>query len=62
MPRKKFSLLTAKEWVLSRGYKMKKVDITDNYFRFRQVAPSQISNYHMKTLPDGIKLVLGEKK
>ncbi len=62
IPRKKFSLLTAKEWILSNGYKFKKVDITTNYFRFRQVAPSQMSDYHMKTLPNDIKLVIGEKK
>jgi len=58
IPRSKFSLLRAKDWILSNKYKLKKVDITENYFRFRQETPSQYKSFRMKTLSDGIKLVL----
>ena len=58
LPRSKFSLLRAKEWVLSNKYKVKKVDITENFFRFRQFSPSQAKGFRIKTLPDGIRLVL----
>ena len=59
VPRNKFSLGKAKEWVHSHNYRVHKVDVTSNYFRFRQVNPSSLSDYHMKNLPDGVKLVLG---
>lgn len=62
IPRNRFSLSTAKDWLVKNNYKLKKVDITSNFFRFRQVAPSQIGNYYMKNLDNGVKLVIGERK
>ena len=58
IPRKKFSLLSAKEWLMSNNYKLKKIDITENFFRFRQYSPSRSTAFRMKTLPNGVKLVL----
>jgi len=44
---------------LSNHYQLRKIDITENFFRFRQVPPSQLGNYRMKTLDNGVKLVVG---
>lgn len=59
IPRDKFSLGKAKEWLISNKFKLKKLDITSDFFRFRQQAPSRYKSYRMKTLPNGVKLVLG---
>jgi hypothetical protein len=62
IPRSSFSLLKAKDWVQGNGFKIKKIDITSNFFRFRQMQPTHKGFYSMKTLPNGVKLVLqGDK-
>jgi hypothetical protein len=43
-----FSLNEAKEWILSHGYALKKIDITPGYFRFRQVEPAHLQALGMK--------------
>lgn len=46
---------------MSNEYKIKKVDVTTNYFRFRQKPPSAYKNYRMKNLENGVKLVVGSE-
>ncbi len=58
IPRNKFSLLSAKEWLMNNNYKLKKIDVTENFFRFRQYSPSRAKTFRMKTLPNDVKLVL----
>ena len=38
------SLEEAVRWVISHGYKANKIDITESYYRFRQVSPSTLKN------------------
>ena len=55
-----YTLGEAKDWLKNNGFVFKKVDITDNYYRFRQLEPS-FGRYVTHSIPNGIKLVLGEK-
>lgn len=52
----------ARIWLQENGYKSHKIDITDNTIRFRQHAPSSYKKFAVKSLPGGIKLVLGKKR
>ena len=49
------SLEEAKDWILRHGYKVKKVDITPEYWRFRQVDPKhlQLLGYRARAQPLG---------
>lgn len=38
----KNTLSNAIDFLISNGYKTKKVDVTDKYFRFRQIEPSKL--------------------
>ena len=61
IPKNKYSLSEAKQWIRDHGHKVtfygKTVDITENFYRFRQAAPKKNVQYFIKTLPGGIKLV-----
>ena len=57
IPRETFTLEEATKWLEEHKFRLLKVDITDHYFRFRQLPPSR-SSYYTKALPDGIKLVV----
>ena len=62
-PKSKFTKKQAYQWIQFHGYKIKfgnkkGPDITLNYYRFRQRAPNKNANYYIKTLNNGIKLVL----
>jgi len=54
----KFTLKSATKWIMNHGYTIGRVDITKNYFRFRQFNPHKNKKYRIKTLTDDIKLVL----
>jgi hypothetical protein len=58
-----WNLKNAKIWLLKHNYKTnfygKQVDITPNYFRFRQTAP-KYATYKTKSLNNGIILILGK--
>lgn len=62
-PKKTFTMKESKTWLKKHNYKTsfygKGVDETPNTYRFRQAAPSQLSDYRTKTLPNGVQLVLG---
>ena len=61
-----FSLKQAKKWLSKHNYVTsfygKGVDETLNTYRFRQKAPSQLTDYRTKTLPNGVELVMGNEK
>lgn len=57
IPRDKFSLNNAILWIKKNKHKLLKIDITDNFFRFRQSPPKHGSNYYSKKLSNGIVLV-----
>lgn len=54
----KFTLNSASSWIIKNGFKIGRVDITKNYYRFRQYNPSKNKKYRIKTLTSSIKLVL----
>ena len=68
LSRDRFTLSSAKKWIKKHDFKLtfyrKEADVTENYFRFRQMAPTRFkkNNYVTKEISDGVKLVLGELK
>ena len=66
--RKYLSEKKAKEWIVKNGYKLKKIDITKNLYRFRQLPPSHFDEktFRIKVIKGGddrnIMLVVGKKK
>lgn len=54
-----FYLDEAIDWVRIHGYKVKKIDETDNYYRFRQFNPKKYSSYITRNLNNGVKLIIG---
>lgn len=57
LPKKKFSLPDAIAWVSRHGFRSHKVDITGNYYRFRQMEPMYGGKYRTKTLTNGVEIV-----
>jgi len=55
-PRSKFSVHDATMWLMEHKYHALKVDMTENFLRFRQHAPAG-GRYYTKTLNNGIELV-----
>lgn len=62
IPRRNFTLRAAKAWIRKHGFRLtffgKPVDITTNYYRFRQSDPVQHAKYFTKVLPNGIELIM----
>jgi len=52
----------ARMWLTKNGYKIKKIDITDNMIRFRQNPPSLYDDFATQQLDNGINLVLGKRR
>lgn len=57
VPKAKFGLPDAVEWVRRHGFHSHKVDITGNFYRFRQMEPMHGGYYRTKTLPNKIEIV-----
>jgi len=57
IPKERFSLADAVEWVRDHKYNHHKVDITGRFYRFRQHTPYHAGSYYIVTLPNGIELV-----
>lgn len=55
---KKFGESKAINWLDKNGFVLKKVDITKNYYRFRQRNPNKKSNYYTIKLKNGVRLVM----
>jgi hypothetical protein len=60
-PKSKYNADQARRWLSKNGFKrMKRVDKSLNYLRYRITDPSQYSEYITKDAGDsGIKLVIG---
>jgi hypothetical protein len=56
-PRKIFTLPEAILWLTTHNHRHSKVDITQNFLRFRQMQPSSHGNYYTVTLKNGIEMV-----
>jgi hypothetical protein len=65
LSRDKFTKKQAEAWIKKHDYKTtfygKKMETTDNYYRFRQAAPKNFKKgkYVTKEISDGVLLVLG---
>lgn len=53
LKRSKYTLKEAIEWIHKNNYKSSKVDTTDDYYRFRQVSPTDLTDGKFKTIPLG---------
>ncbi len=60
IPRMNFNMSGAIAWIKHKGYKAEKVDITPNYYRFRQRPPGKNRHYYSVKLNNGIVLVFME--
>ena len=50
---------SAAAWVRRHGWKVLKVDVTTNFYRFRQLPPpKRRKKYIMHKLPNGVMLVM----
>lgn len=54
-----YSFAQAVNYVYLHGYKLKKVDETVNFYRFRQLDPELFKKFYIKDLHNGVKLVIG---
>jgi hypothetical protein len=54
-----YSFAQAINYINLHGYKLKKVDETANFYRFRQLDPDSFKKYFIKDLHNGVKLVIG---
>lgn len=53
-----FNPETAVIWLAKHGFKFKKIDITDNYIRFRQFEPSKNAQYITKKITKGVEFII----
>jgi len=58
IPKEDFTLKEALQWLDDHNYPHKKVDITEDFYRFRQMTPMKGGRYETKTLPNGVEIVL----
>lgn len=64
IPRERFDINNAINWINKHHFILKKIDITPSFFRFRQINPTQNDgyiNYRTKILPNGIELIIAYK-
>lgn len=55
---KKYNFREALKKLMDRGFKYKKVDKTENYFRFRQIEPKKGNKYRIIEAGEGIKYII----
>lgn len=60
-PKDEWNVVRAKKWLREHNYKGLSVDRKPSTLRFRQEDPSEFKDFRMKSLPNGIMLVLGFK-
>lgn len=58
-PRDRWTKPEARGWLKEHGYKSRKVDETDRYYRFRQVDPDQFTVLRTKDFGEHIKAIVG---
>ena len=62
----KWSIIDSVNWLLNNDFKVKKIDETDNYYRYRQKSPTILkrqgyTQYKTKKLGHGIELIIAYK-
>ena len=53
LKRNKFTKDEAFRWAKLHGYKLDKIDVTHDYYRFRQIDPELLQLYYFRTIPLG---------
>lgn len=48
-----FTQREAEQWIRKNNYKLTKPDITQHYYRFRQMDPNVLHNYRFREVPLG---------
>ena len=56
------TLPQAYAWLKKHGYKIKKIDETNNYYRFRQISPSEIDKKNSPYLTHYVNKLVDEHK
>jgi hypothetical protein len=57
--REKWTLTSSIRWLLKHNFKIKKVDVTERFLKFRQLVPNAFRKFYTKQLPNGINLIIG---
>ena len=58
IPTDRYTLSQSKKWVKDYKFLASKVDVTGQYYRFRQFNPLSSKKYRNKTIGDGIIFIL----
>jgi len=53
----KFTVDSAMNWIITHGFKIKKIHMTKNQIRFRQFPPKKNYKYATKRITNGIEFV-----
>lgn len=53
LKRDKFTQHEAEKWIRDHEYKLTRPDITQHYYRFRQMPPTALHNYRFREVPLG---------
>jgi len=61
IPKSTFSKEEARQWAKVHGYKHRKVDETEKFYRFRQIAPKENSSYYTVKINNGIEFIFAYK-
>lgn len=56
---RKYTYNKAKKWIHDHGYTIGRVDVTEKYYRFRQMSPKLFTKYITKYLTEDIEAVIG---
>jgi hypothetical protein len=64
--KKKYNIDDCKKWILDNNYKIKKIDETKKFYRFRQFNPYYLkklgyNNYQTKILKPGLEIIIVSK-
>lgn len=49
----------ATKYLLKEGFKLKKLDITKNFYRYRQLDPNQFKKFRIKKVKPYLHFVIG---
>lgn len=56
----KFTTEKCRRWLKSNNFEpLKRVDVTDNYYRYRIIEPDDNHKYRVKKIDDKIKFIIG---
>jgi hypothetical protein len=63
-PRQKFSRIESETWLKQNNFKIKKIDITPRFYRYRQLNPIAIKkkSFITKQLDNDVILIMGKTR